>query len=879
MRRFIAYLALSVLGLTAVGVTFNTAFLKSHTNIEYADGKSLTFQLSSTDDDSVLPEDASSEIASIMEQRLNTYGETRYDIYTQGNDIVEVVLSEEQTAYYEQIETYLSFNGAFALGTSSNTVAIGDEFMDTSRESYVTFVNHYPTVVIPINSESEEFQAVIEEAERLQEEANNNTSSEEEGETTEDTATYVYLAYNFNEETDTISELISSSDDYDEDKADKLLMQFDISRIWSDDTHTAIASSVNIDTDGDGSITTNDVSNGTQIANYYVNLLNSDELPYNVTFIFEKTVPAYFENIISYGMRETVAMSRTLIATLFAILILSLLLTAFYRWAALAIATLGIGSTYLALLFSILFTVEFNTAMVVGLALVAIVSVVCGVVYINKVKEECYRGRSLKKANAEGAKRALLPIVDLNVLLVIIGAIFYWLGGEMMISFAAVCVFGGIASLLLNTLGLKALMWLLTNTTRFTNKYSVIGVKNENVPNILNEEKQSFYGTFQNTNFTKHKKPFMIVGLILFAASIAGSITFGVLDNGTIFNPGTYSQGNTYLYFETTTNNSSVNLSYVENLLKNTQLVYEENEETTYEDLFEEGTNLNEYMTIYSREEVIEGVTTNYTYIVVDLNRPIDGEQIAKLNLDDGYQDTLNNLYVDYIENANVDANAMASVKMTRHVNAQQPDYIWIVVASAVAIGFMSLYLTLRYGLSKGLATVLFSGVIGFISVGVFVLTRISVGLDLFIALPLIIAVSYLLMTLFANKDKEMVKDELVRSKDNSVEKRVEIMNKAVSLSASTIAVAGIIVAYLCLNNFGFGPLATSNYYLFAFVGLIVGLALILTCFGPVYMFIYKIMRKLNIKLPNLKIKRKHKKAPKVKSSEPEEAIFIGIND
>ena len=345
MRRFIAYVALSVFGLVAVGATFNSAFVQSNTNIEYSDGRALTFRLSSNEDEnSELPEDASSEIATIMEERLNTYGETRYDIYTEGNDTVKVVLSEDRQTYYEQIETYLSFNGAFALGTSTNVVAIGDEFMDTTRDSYVTFINHYPTVVIPINSESEEFQAVIEEAERLQEESNN--SSNEESDTTTDTATYVYLAYNFVEGEDSISQLISGNEDYDEDKADKLLMQFDISRIWSDDEHTAIASSVNIDTDGDGSINVSDVSNGTQIANYYINLLNSDELPYDVTFIFEETVPAYFENLISYGMRETTAMSRTLIATLFAIIIISLLLAVIYRWASLSIATFSILSIY-----------------------------------------------------------------------------------------------------------------------------------------------------------------------------------------------------------------------------------------------------------------------------------------------------------------------------------------------------------------------------------------------------------------------------------------------------------------------------------------------------------------------------------------------------
>ncbi len=878
MRRFIAYVALSVFGLVAVGATFNSAFVQSNTNIEYSDGRALTFRLSSNEDEnSELPEDASSEIATIMEERLNTYGETRYDIYTEGNDTVKVVLSEDRQTYYEQIETYLSFNGAFALGTSTNVVAIGDEFMDTTRDSYVTFINHYPTVVIPINSESEEFQAVIEEAERLQEESNN--TSDEESDTTTDTATYVYLAYNFVEGEDSISQLISGNEDYDEDKADKLLMQFDISRIWSDDEHTAIASSVNIDTDGDGSINVSDVSNGTQIANYYINLLNSDELPYDVTFIFEETVPAYFENLISYGMRETTAMSRTLIATLFAIIIISLLLAVIYRWASLSIATFSILSTYIAMLFTILFSVEFNTALIIGLVLVALISVACGVIYLTKVREECYRGRSLKKANTEGAKRALLPIVDLNVLLVLIGAIFYWLGGEMMVSFAAVTVFGGIASLIFNTLGLKALMWLLTNTTKFVNKYSVIGVKNENVPNLINEEKQEYYGTFQSTDFTKNKKPMLIIGGLLFVASIAGSVTFGVLNNGNMFNTPSYSTGNSYLYFETTTSNSAVNTAFVENILNNTLLVYEGDEGEESEPLFASDAILNDYIDTFTREETSNGVTTTYNYIVVDLGRYIDGETMARLTLEDQtYDNSFALLYSDYIEGANLDINATASLKASVHTSMQQPNYIWIIVSSAVAIGFMSLYMMIRYGLSRGLVSILMAGFAGFICVGFFALTRIATGLDIFIVLPFVILLTYVFMVMFANKEKEMIKEETLRSKDNSIEKHEEIMKRATSLSAGAIVTFGLVAAYLCINFFGFGVLNTSLYYVFGLIGILISLIFVLTCYGYLSHYVYKLERKLNIRLPKLTIKRKHKKV-KIKSSEPEEAIFIGIND
>ena len=209
MRRFIAYMSLAIAGLATVAVTFNAAFTKTNSNIEYTDGRALIFRVSDEENEE-LPSDAASEIAKTMQKRLDIYGETRYDIVTEGNDTIKVVLAEDQDGYYSELKRYLSFNGAFALGTSSNTVAIGEEFMDTTKDAYVTFVNYYPTVVIHIKKDSEEFQAVIEEANKLKDESSS-TTDETTGETTE-TTTYVYLAYNFVEGEDTISSLIEGSD-------------------------------------------------------------------------------------------------------------------------------------------------------------------------------------------------------------------------------------------------------------------------------------------------------------------------------------------------------------------------------------------------------------------------------------------------------------------------------------------------------------------------------------------------------------------------------------------------------------------------------------------------------------------------------------------
>ena len=41
-------------------------------------------------------------------------------------------------------------------------------------------------------------------------------------------------------------------------------------------------------------------------------------------------------------------------------------------------------------------------------------------------------------------------------------------------------------------------MWLVTNTTALQGKYNYFGVNPEHVPNVLKEEKQTYFGNYTN---------------------------------------------------------------------------------------------------------------------------------------------------------------------------------------------------------------------------------------------------------------------------------------------------------------------------------------------------------------------------------------------
>ena len=868
MRRFIAYLSLAFAGLVLIGTTFTSTFTKTYSNLDFANGRELVFRVSNLDESELDNTDGVNKIASIMEERMENYGSTKYEIVTEGEDTIKVKVSEHLSEQYEQIKTYLTFDGAFALGTKTDTMATGEEFLLEGKESYVTFSGVYPTIVIPVDTENDQFKAVIAEANKLAEDTQNqeNATGEQDAETT---STYIYLAHNFDVEEDLISELLSDSENYDEDKADKLLMQFDIASLWFNDEEKEIATMINIDTDGDGSYSPLDVSKGNELASYYVNLLNSEALPYEVEFIYEDSIAPIQENLIALDSHRTVAFSNTFIATLFAIVIISLLLAVFYRYAAIAIGTLSIASTYLALVFSILFSVEFNFASVIGLIGVAVASLVSGVIYLTKVKEECYHGRTLKKANLEGAKKALFPIVDINVLLIIVGAIVYWLGGKMMISLAASFVFGGIVSLILNTLVMRLLMWLLTNTTSFTGKYSIIGVEEDKVPNLMKEEKQTYFGPFQDKDFTSKRKPLGIVMTVLAVASIAGAVTFGVIGNGQMFNAGNYKTDNTYLYVETSTNDSVFDQAYVENILANTYTV-KDNESTKIEILS---------VKTYTLDKVEEEVTTTYTYIVATLPARYTGNENAVIKDGDSIvaEATLNEIFEEVVEESSLDINATSSFKVGTKVNKQQPNSSWILIACSVAIGFAFVYYLLRYGISKSLAALITSVTASVITIGFFALTRIVAFNDILIALPLVLFTALALSVIHSDKEKDITKEDYTRTKDSTSDHRRELMLKANSLSAGPVLTTLILVLFIGVNFFGIGSAEASMTFIFIILGSLLAGLLVTTLSGPLSAFFYKLIKRIN--MPKLNIKRKRKKVKKVKSGEPEEAIFIGMND
>lgn len=118
------------------------------------------------------------------------------------------------------------------------------------------------------------------------------------------------------------------------------------------------------------------------------------------------------------------------------------------------------------------------------------------------------------------------------------------------------------------------------------------------------------------------------------------------------------------------------------------------------------------------------------------------------------------------------------------------------------------------------------------------------------------------------------------RLKDNSYETRSEILNKATSLSSTPMIIAFVIVLYLGVNYFAFTVDLMSWVFLLVLIGAVVSIGAALYLFAPTANYLFKAFSRVGEYLPKKPSKKKKARPTRVnKSAEPEEAIFIGIND
>ena len=897
MRRLWSYVILTGASLVLMGTTFTNVFKRSTSNIEYSDGREMVFRISEKDPDVELREKddngktPAEVISASMIERLDSLSVTNYQVSTESYDTVKVTLKQDTDSNYVNVQNLMTFDGSLALSSKLDDFLVNSEQNEhfLTGKAFMETKENIPSVNIPVG---DNFSSLYDIVKKYKED--NNTDAAEsttngEGDEAETTYNYyLYLWHNY-EDGDTYSQTVESNEDYDARVAEKIFMRFDVEALieleQEDKAIENLTAYVNVqDANSNSQYEANEVRKAFDTARYFVSLINCGGLDYKVTYLYSNNVPAMTETLLS--TEGNVLWTSTLRATIVCVAILSLLLVVFYRLGALSVITTTVASVFAGLGSIILFTAEFNAAGLIALCMVAVASLVCGVIYLTKVKDESYRGRSLKKANSEAAKKSLLPILDINVVLIIIGVFSYVFGSTIMRSFAIISVIGGLASLILNLLALRGFMWLATNTTKLQGKYEAFGIDSKHVPNVLKEEKQTYYGSYAEKDFTKKKLPIGIIAGLLFAGGLAAMITLGVLHNGVVYNNGGTIQSSE-IFIETDSKNTLITEESVRSILDN---IY------TYDKDESKAKKLSGQISdiVYkTREDIGEDAddVINYTYYIVKLNTKLDnsktnayyveldeeGKEIGERDYSTIEDGGVTALLTEKM--ALVDSEAKADLKSVNTVSTQQPEFAPVIWGTLVGIAVSAFYLLLRYRLSRGLATFIVTTLVSGSVAGFFAYTFLAVTNYAVVVIPAVALFSLFISIMLMNRERELVIED--KAHDKSVENRNAIMVRATSLSYSAILLAAILGIYIGINFFGFGPAKNAWLFLILVVGVIVSVLFVTTLLGPTSQLFYKLFSKINTEKITAKFQRKKKKKATavVRSAEPEERTFIGIND
>ncbi|HOC81336.1 MAG TPA: hypothetical protein PKK21_05640, partial [Bacilli bacterium] len=338
-------------------------------------------------------------------------------------------------------------------------------------------------------------------------------------------------------------------------------------------------------------------------------------------------------------------------------------------------------SFFVTLAIFVAFRAEFNIAGLLALIFVAASSLVAGVLHLTKFKEEVYRGRNFKKANTEAAKAMTVPAIDIAVIMVAVGVLSYIIGGALVASFGTMLVIGGVVSLIVNLVILRLMTWLVTNTTALQGNYKVFNIEDKNVPNLLKEEKQTYFGPYQDRDFTKRAKPVAIgVGAFSLVAIVMMTI-FGSL-NGSIYNVDAVTEETSRAYITIYGDSPVVDsVKYIEdNILK---FVYVDGELVSYSSIDHETRD------DYDAETTI---TTTYNYYIVNFNEAYTGEEDAYFEGDpltegmtlEGVLDA----YIDSIEGGE----GLVRIKVSENL-VMQPSTTHIALGALAGVALAAFYL------------------------------------------------------------------------------------------------------------------------------------------------------------------------------------------
>lgn len=869
-----------------------------------------------------------------VKSKLSTVNISEYKLETIGNDSFQLTFKDNANDY-DDVVSYLTFSNSLALGTYEGSFQMGYQVTDLEGNNgslddntffkpgsaKVEYRNNYPYVVLQL-SKPETFKEKITELNESTsssssansflngvKKAEGATTGEEEESKKVDPKKALFVLNNwltgFNVKTMLDGENGNITDAnlsnyiltyWDTSDQSKLFWDYD-SSLSEDEQKSKTYEYVYFQyynlgaANGETSLdvkTSNSIYNSLESdsklaykkATLLCNKLNSSYLLHYDINVINKSQISNSTNVVDpfleYLKRAgSVQISTLLISFIIAIVIVSLFVFVNYGVSGFigAVVTLGNVISSLAL-FNVLGN-EFNLGTIIGLIAVASLTLIGVMYWLTKAKNELYSGKNAKKAYQEASRKSNFNVLDFSVIGAIIGLTCYLIPNAYTASFGSILIFGSILNLIFNGIIFRGVIWFLYNSNYVGNNLKLLSVDTKMIPNLSMDEKPKYFESFKKKASKKSYRITSIIGAALLLASICGITTFQVI-NGNIYNQ-TSTVNTTMVTVKYNVKNASSDYdleTYSAKINNSLDNIYKDSEQKTK---YFKSNSVN-----YFYYEYVSGDTNPITnreyYFIIDLGNVYDYKNDkGYLKIDDAQieQKSLEEVITTTIQKA---VGTDYQVTLNNAINvADDSNNMYVAIAMAISVACIFTYLLLRFGLSKSVVALLIGSSILTVVVGIFSLIRGPFTSEVTLGLMLISLITYLVFDIFFLDERNLYKDN---KKDlanlDTREERYEYEN---NLSYVFVTSALMFVAFMVISCF-FTTSFDKNTLVFMLCGLLLIAIFVKGTFLPFEMSITKLLNGIkNKERNNSSNERKQKHSKEDDTGEPEEAIFVGIND
>ena len=844
MRRFYAFLIMAFSLMAIVIFNIQGQYYSFRSGLEYSTGTEVTYKITPNDDDTDF---SIQEVADIFTSRLEASGAKDYYVYTEED--LEPDMGGEP---YYQITVRLAGMENSLTNILRSLETYGDIWITTQDNTRTEDGNDIVRGSARVTYEGAQAIVTVETTNAFKDDVGSNLDlSTSESENSEEgevfTGDYLIVWTNYVDNVDSYEDACKGLTLEQQKMQDKILCVLEGSSFSRGDENNA--PTIRIENIGFVASGASQNLLNADSAHSVERVLNSPEVNFSITRLHADTISAQYGND---------ALLKVSLGALIAFLVVAIILIVCYGVGGFIGSIALMLSLFLITAVYNFFNLALSPAYLVGYVVAIGIGGVIITSYLERLKNELYKGRNPSKACKESFKKGYSTALDATIFTLLTSIALALFSRNSIINFALYLIIAAIISIPVCLFVTRILLYWFCNSKMALHK-KLFRVKVDQIPDVNKEESQTYFGSHEKYDATKHQKKSFIGFGILSLVSIVSIVLFSVVST-------------TFRY---TTEFDSYTTIQIVDRNGEEHFATEKDVYDFYDQFNMEPSNVNISIVTdpndIDQEDQVYYVNASFRYVIDenDANR----ENILQVLSDDYELEFVLGAPEDETYDSVYFLTIVPQVSVSNFNNA----LLLILITSICAI----IYIVVRFRYTFTIPSLVITILTVLITTGIISLIRLPVSSNVGIALLAGVLITTLLEFVPLVRYGQLIKEG--KTKTLVYEDRKEYISIALrrSITGMFLTYGSVMLGALALLLIS--PSEMYSLYLVTMLCSTIGFATILTLFVPLYLFSEKHLRLRFLKKlaphKSEKAKRKQEAREKRNAVEPEEVIYPGIND